>query len=231
MKTTNKGLIISDEEFIQLFNDGLSQAEICRRTGISASQASRRCKKLNLNPKQNTKANYEKIDKNKFLELYNSRNSDAEIARQFNCSESKIKTFRESLKLTVVDRRYFTDEEFLEVYNQNLSDKQISEILNVSEGYVTQRRNKLSLPYNKEKKDIIPLTDIEFQVILGTVLGDTHLYRKYTHGDTTGTCNHCLEQKELIFTKYNYLKNISQIPYLVDKYDERLQNSHYQQWY
>ena len=48
MKETNKGLIISDEEFIKLFNDGLSQAEICRQTGISAAQASRRCKKLNL---------------------------------------------------------------------------------------------------------------------------------------------------------------------------------------
>jgi len=231
MKTTNKGLIISDEEFIEFYNKGMSQAEICKQTGISAAQASRRCKKLNLDSKKNTKANYEKIDKDIFLKLYNNRNSDAEIARQFNCSESKIKTFRESLGLTIVDRRHFTDEEFLKVYNQNLSDKQISEVLNVSEGYVTQRRNKLSLTYNKEKKDIVSLTDIEFQVILGTVLGDTHLYKKYTYGDTTGTCNHCLEQEELIFTKYNYLKNISQIPYLVNKHDKRLQNPDYQQWY
>ena len=229
MKTTNKGKIISDEEFIELHNQGLTQSEICRQTGISAAQASRRCKKLNL--KSNSKANYKKIDKDKFLELYDLRTTDAEIARQFNCSESKVKTFRESLGLTKVDRKHFTDEEFLEVYNQNLSDKQIAEILNVSEGYATQRRNKLSLPYNKEKKEIIPLTDTEFQVILGTVLGDTHLYKKYINGDCTGTCNHCLEQEELIFTKYSYLKNISQEPRLVDKYDERLQNPSYQQWY
>ena len=231
MKTTNKGKIISDEEFIELHNQGLTQSEICRQTGISAAQASRRCKKLNLDSKKNTKANYKKIDKDKFLELYDLRTTDAEIARQFNCSESKVKTFRESLGLTKVDRKHFTDEEFLEVYNQNLSDKQIAEILNVSEGYATQRRNKLSLPYNKEKKEIIALTDIEFQVILGTVLGDTHLYKKYINGDCTGTCNHCLEQEELIFTKYSYLKNISQEPRLVDKYDERLQTPSYQQWY
>lgn len=231
MKTTNKGKIISDEEFIELYNKGLSQAEICRQTGISSAQASRRCKKLNLDSKKNTKANYEKIDKDKFLNLYNNRNSDAEIARQFNCSESKIKNFRESLGLTIVDRKHFTDEEFLKIYNQNLSDKQIAEILNVSQGYVTQRRNKLSLPCYKEKKVIIPLTNIEFQVILGTVLGDTYLYKRYTHGDCAGTCNHCLEQEELIFTKYNYLKNISKEPRLINKYDERLQNPSYQQWY
>lgn len=229
MKTTNKGKIISDKEFIELHNQGLTQSEICRQTGISAAQASRRCKKLNL--KSNSKANYKKIDKDKFLELYDLRTTDAEIARQFECSESKIKTFRESLGLTKVDRRHFTDEEFLEVYNQGLSDRQIAEVLNVTEGYIVQRRNKLSLSYNKEKKEIIPLTEIEFQVILGTVLGDTHLYKKYLHGDCTGTCNHCLEQEELIFTKYNYLKNISQEPRLVDKYDERLQNPSYQQWY
>lgn len=229
MKTTNKGKIILDEEFIELHSKGLTQTEICKQTGISPAQASRRCKKLNL--KSNSKANYEKIDKDKFLELYNLRTTDAEIARQFECSESKIKIYRESLGLSKVDRRHFTDKEFLEVYNQNLSDKQIAEVLNVSEGYVTQRRNKLSLSYNKKKKEIIPLTDIEFQVILGTILGDTHLYRKYIHGDCTGTCNHCLEQKELVFTKYNYLKNISQEPRLIDKYDERLQNPSYQQWY
>lgn len=231
MKTTNKGLIISDEEFIEFYNKGMSQSEICRQTGISAAQASRRCKKLNLDSKKNTKANYEKISKDKFLELYNLRTTDAEIARQFECSESKIKTFRESLGLSKVDRKHFIDKEFLEIYNQNLSDKQIAEILNVSEGYITQRRNKLSLSYNKEKKEIIPLTDTEFQVLLGTVLGDTHLYRKYIHGDCTGICNHCLEQEELIFTKYKYLKNISQEPKLVNKYDERLQIPSYQQWY
>lgn len=231
MKTTNKGLIISDEEFIQFFNEGLSQAEICRQTGISAAQASRRCKKLNLNPKKNTKANYEKIDKNKFLELYNNRTSDAEISRIFNCSESKIKTFRESLNLTIVDRKYFTDSEFLEIYYKGLSDKKISEILKVSEGYITQRRNKLNLPYNKERKELIPLSDIEFQVIIGTVLGDTHLYKKYENGDTAGTCNHCLDQEEFIFTKYEYLKNISLKPKLVNKYDERFKIPNYQQWY
>jgi transcriptional regulator with XRE-family HTH domain len=229
MKTTNKGKIISDEEFIELHSQGLTQAEICRQTGISAAQASRRCKKLNL--KSNSKANYKKINKDKFLELYDLRTTDAEIARQFECSESKIKTFRESLGLTKVDRRHFTDEEFLEIYNQNLSDKQIAEILNVSEGYITQRRNKLSLSYHKERREVVPLTDTEFQVILGTVLGDTHLYKKYTHGDCAGTCNHCLEQEELIFTKYNYLKNISQEPRLVDKCDKRLQTPTYQQWY
>lgn len=229
METTNKGKIISDNEFIELYSQGLTQAEICKQTGISAAQASRRCKKLNL--KSNLKANYKKIDKDEFLKFYNNRTTDAEIARQFKCSESKIKTFRESLGLTKVDRKHFTDMEFLKFYNQELSDKQIAKELNVTEQYVTQRRNKLSLPYNKEKKEIVSLTDTEFQVILGTVLGDTHLYRKYTNGDCTGTCNHCLEQEEFIFRKYEYLKNISEKPRLVNKYDERLQTPNYQQWY
>jgi len=229
METTKKGKIISDEEFIKLHSLGLTQAEICRETGISAAQASRRCKKLNL--KSNSKANYEKIDKEKFLTFYNKKMSDLEIGREFNCSEDKIRFFRKSLNLAKVDRRHFTNEEFLKFYNLELSDKQISIKLNTSVGYIIQRRNKLSLPPHKEKKEVIPLTDIEFQVLLGTVLGDTHLYRRYNNGDCTGTCNHCLEQEELIFTKYNYLKNISKKPRLVDKYDERLQNPSYKQWY
>lgn len=231
MEKTNKGLIISDEEFLQLFNEGLTQADICRKTGISAAQASRRCKKLELNPKKNSKKNYDNINKDIFLEMYYERNSDAEISRKFNCSESKIKIFRDKLNLPIVDRKHFTDEEFLIIYNQGLSDKKLSEILLVSEGYITQRRNKLNLSYNKERKELIPLTNIEFQVILGTVLGDTYLYKKYENGDTAGTCNHCLTQEEFIFTKYEYLKNISTKPRLVDKYDERFKVPSYQQWY
>lgn len=231
MKTTNKGLIISDKEFIDFYNEGMSQAEICKNTGISAAQASRRCKKLNLDPKKNTKANYNKIDIDRFLLLYNKRTSDAEIARQFNCSESKIKSFRESLKLKVVDRRHFTDEEFLSSYNLNYTDKQIAEVLNTTEEYVVSRRNNLDLPFNKKIIKTIPLTEIEFQVILGTVLGDTYLGKSHNNGNVFGSCAHCVEQEELIFNKYEYLKNISKQPYLQQMYDIRFKEPSYKRWF
>ena len=40
---------------------GLSQSEICKKTGITSAQASRRCKKLNLDSKKNSKFNYVKF--------------------------------------------------------------------------------------------------------------------------------------------------------------------------
>lgn len=231
MKKTNKGLIISDEEFLDLFEKGHSQAEICKITGISPAQASRRCKKLNLDSKKNSGVNYSKIKESEFLELYNDRKSDAEIARIFKCSSHKVRLFRESLKLPIVDRKHFTDVEFQEIYYEGYTDKELSEIFKVSNGYIIQRRNKLNLAPHSQKIQITPLTDQEFQVILGTVLGDTHLYKRYENGHTAGTCNHCVQQKEWIFKKYEYLKNIANTPKLIDKYDIRFLNPNYQQWY
>lgn len=224
-------IVISDEYFLELYNKGLTQSEIVEETGISAPQASRRCKKLGLDPKKNTKKNFNKINEEEFLRLYFERTTDANMAKLFECSETKIKCFRESLGLKKVDRKHFTDDEFLKLYNQGFSDKQISEVYNTSKDYVRQRRNKLSLPINKEIIEINKLTEEEFQVILGTVLGDTHLYKRYENGNCAGTCNHCVDQEELIFTKYKYLKNISAEPRLINKYDERLKNPEYKQWY
>lgn len=227
--TENKRIIISDDEFIKLYNEGYTQAEIARLTGISAAQASRRCKKLNLNSTKNNKANYKKIDKEKFLELYNRKIPDSQIAKEMGFSESKINSFRKSLDLPVVDRKHFIDEDFIIEYDKGYTDKELAEIFNVSSSYITQRRNKLGLNYNEKEKEIIPLTEEEFQVILGTTLGDTTLERRKKN--TNGTCKHCIAQKEFIFKKYEYLKNISREPRLINCYDERFKEPNYQTWY
>lgn len=228
----NGRVIIKDEVFIELFNKGLTLAEICKQTGISSAAASRRAKKLNLDYKKskNVKLNYVEIDENKFIELYNQRKTDAELSKIFECSETKIKVFRDSLNLPIVDRKHFTNEEFLKYYNLNYTDIQLSEVFNVSSGYVTSRRNKLNLPPNKLITPIIPLTDTEFQVILGTTLGDTHLRKANEGGNVSGSCAHCLKQEEFIFSKYNYLKNISKEPYLQKMHDERFFNPSYERW-
>lgn len=224
-----KRIKISDEEFLALYNLGYTQAEICRETGISCSQASRRCKKLNLDPTKNNKANYAKIDKNEFLKLYNNKKTDAYIASILNFSESKISSFRESLNLPIVDRRHFTDDDFIIEYNKGCTDKELSEIFNTSSSYIVHRRNILNLPYNIKNIETIPLTEIEFQVILGTVLGDTTLEKRKKN--TNGTCKHCVAQEEFIFKKYEYLKNISKEPRLINCYDSRFKEPNYKVWY
>lgn len=120
----NGRIIVEDEVFLELFYESLTLAEICRRTGMSAAAATRRCKKLELDYKnsKNVKVNYNKIDEDYFTQLYNERNTDVEIAKILNCSESKINAFRSKLNLPVVDRRHFTDEEFIKVYNYNYTD-------------------------------------------------------------------------------------------------------------
>ena len=224
-----KRTVISDEEFLKLYNEGYSQSEIAKLTGISAAQASRRCKKLNLDPKKNSKLDYRKVDKDKFLELYNNGVNDAQIARDLGYTESKVNSFRESLNLPIVDRKYFTDNEFIIEYNKGYTDNELSKIFNVLPQYITHRRNKLGLKYHEKIEEIIPLTDAEFQVVIGTVLGDTTLDRRKKNAN--GTCKHCIKQKEFIFKKYEYLKNISREPRLINCYDERFKEPSYQTWY
>lgn len=229
----NGRIIVEDEVFLELFYEGLTLAEVCRRTGMSAAAATRRCKKLELDYKnsKNVKVNYNKIDEDYFIQLYNERNTDVEIAKILNCSESKINAFRSKLNLPVVDRKHFTDEEFIKVYNDDYTDREISKILNTSEGYIISRRNKLQLPPNKKVVEITPLSSGEFQVILGTVLGDSYLGKPHLNGNVFGSCAHCLEQEELIFTKYNYLKNISKEPYLQKMHDDRFKIPDYNRWF
>jgi len=230
----NGRIVVSDENFLAAFNKGLTLSEIARETGMSAAAATRRVQKLGIDYKksENIKLNCIEIPKEDFLELYNQRNTDAEIARKYNCSESKIKRIRDSLDLPMVDRKHFTNEEFVEKYNLGKTDKELSIIFGTSEGYITQRRNKLNLAFNKAEIVKIPFTDTEFQVILGTVLGDTYLGRKNDEYDRDiyGSCAHCLEQEELIFTKYNYLKNLSSPPFLSDMHDDRFKIPDYQRW-
>ena len=82
----------------------------------------------------------------------------------------------------------------IKIYNQNLSDRQIAEILNVSEGYVTQRRNKLYLPYNKEKifthidlidKNVILIHKDSYEYLSGKLIKTIqHNYNKVVYTKT-----------------------------------------------
>lgn len=223
----NGRIIVSDENFISKVNEGFTTSQLVDYFGMSNSAVYRRLKKLGL--KLVKTSNLDKVDKDKFLDLYNKKQSDKEIANYFRCSESKISRFRKSLELPPNGRKKSIDyNKFMELYSQGLNDEKIASLLNSSSTTVGIYRRSLDLPVNKPIEKTILLSNTEHQVLLGTLLGDASLSTNPL-GKVYGSFNHCIEQKEWALTKYEYLKNICSQPRIYNKHDDRLINPDYQQ--
>lgn len=219
---------VSDEEFTIKVNEGFTTSQLVEYFGMSDSAVYRRVKKLGLD--LNKSMNRDKIDKERFLELYNEGHSDAKIAEILQCgSENKVARFRKSLNLNPNGRKKSINEsKFMDLYNQGLNDRQIAQALNSSPSTVGVFRKGLNLPINNPIEKSVVLTNTEHQVLLGTLLGDGNISINPS-GKAYGSFSHCMKQKEWALTKYEYLKNICSQPRIYDKYDERLKTPEYQQ--
>lgn len=140
--------------------------------------------------------------KEEFLKLYNLGYQDKDIAPLLNRNASRISQIRKEFKLS---RNFkFKKPDFLDLYNKGLKDCEIAKILNTSDARISEYRRSINLISNKSSN--IFITEIQEQVILGTVLGDGHLYN---YKDTSMLrFDHCKKQKEYIYFKYNILKNL-----------------------
>lgn len=145
-----------------------------------------------------------KIEESKILNLYKKGLNDSEIGRVLKCNNATITLWRKRNEL-VKNFKYKTkvnEEKFLEYYNSGLKDVKIAEILNVSRQSVRYIREKLKLPYNNTH-NLIELTNIQKQVIIGGLLGDSSIIKKYKNAKLS--FSHSLKQENYAKYKNNLL--------------------------
>ena len=85
-----------------------------------------------------------------------------------------------------------------------LNDVNIAKILKVSKSCIQDYRNSLNLKKNYQEYKEIKLTFEQEQVLIGGILGDSHLRKEYKN--TSGEFVHSLKQKEYCSWKRDILK-------------------------
>lgn len=219
-------ITVSDERFLEIFNLCSSVKEIVERSGMSDSAVRRRIKKLELETK-NIKNKVE-INIDLFSE-YNSQGlSDKKLGEIFNCSESAIARYRKNNNLPKIKKSELDKQKILNLHREGKTNYEISELIELSYSRTSAIISELGLTSNRKIQIYPKFTDVHYQVILGSVLGDTYLGKGT---EAFGTCNHCLEQSEYMFYKYGLILELANKPKLVHKYDGRLKIPHYDQLY
>ena len=101
-------------------------------------------------------------------------------------------------------------EDVLKLYNKGLTDEEIAEVLECSHQHIKRIRLSNGLKREEAKRpNNYKYSNIEYQVILGTVLGDGHLARQHKNGGVVLSISHCERQKEYIEWKREFLKENS----------------------
>lgn len=231
----NGRVVVSDEDFLEAFNNGYDDTrKLMDYFGMSNTAIYRRVKKLNLKLNRLVK---EQLTVDKVLPLLEKGHSISEIGKILGYRPDTVsKVLKQNdLKNNVGGIKRFGNvpgqkEQFLNLYDKYLTDKEIADKLGIKVYLIPDYRRSLNLPARNLSIKPVELTNEEYQVLLGTLLGDASL-SKHKSGNIYGSFSHCVEQKEWIFKKYEYLKRICNSPILYQKHDKRLKNPDYEQYY
>lgn len=209
------------EEFIQKASEFQTQKEMADSLGFSISWVKSHIKKYELKSKDIFKVREKKIINtrqtegiygsllknkklylNKFIELYNQGLNDTEIGKYLGVNNVTIHNWRSERKLpsNFQYKKSFDTNKFIELYNQGLNWTDIAKELNTTESSICMYGKELGLPPNKFS--INELTETEFQVLYGSLLGDLYLSG---HG---GNYAHSLKQAEYFYWKYNLIRRL-----------------------
>ena len=226
----NGRTVISDELFFDLYYSGLSDKEISQKSGASNSQIRRRREKYNL-PINKSISNARKVLEKYFEELYFLGKNDYEIAEILNLGKTTVQKYRNELKLKPVEKATIDLDKLESLFSSGKSDEEIAQELKYSSYYVRSVRLKLGLKREEVKTPIhYSFNEEEFQVILGSLLGDGSLVKPHKNGRAILTFSHYVEQEEYIKYKQSLLSNICNKVNLYNKYDNRLKVPKYQQF-
>lgn len=169
-----------------------------------------------------------KINLEKVAELYSSGLNDADIAKKLNISSISVFNYRKKNKLPKNPKykKIFDTELYEKLHKEGLSDLKISKLLNISDDCLARYRKENKLLCNMKQYLYIP-TKEEFEVLIGTLLGDSSLNkRKNKTSNVNGSFAHSLHQKEYAIYKYNKLKNLctekESINYVKDKRNNKI---------
>lgn len=168
-----------------------------------------------------------RIDRERFLILYNQGLNDSQIAKQMGRNHVGIKQVRESLKLpsNFKYKRKFDTNKFLVLYEEGLNDIEISKLLNCSSSSIQEYRTSLNLVTKARKYDDILISHQQEQIIIGTLLGDAHIRKDWANAQMDIT--HCLKQEEYCKWKVSFFNNLFlDIKYRNQK-DKRTKKTYY----
>lgn len=209
------------QEFIEKANNFYTQFELAESLGLSTSWVKKELKKHGLKSKEIFKPKEKKIVNtrqsegiygsllknrqlyiNKFIELYNQGMNDTEIGKFLEINNVTIHNWRIERKLpsNFSYKRKFDTNKFIELYNQGLNWTDIAKELEVAECTICRYGQELGLTPNKFS--IEELSEEEFQILYGSLLGDTYLSGK------GGNFAHSLAQAEYFYWKYNMLRRL-----------------------
>ncbi len=199
---TNGRKVVSDEIILELYNKGLLDAEIAEISGASKTQIMRRRNKYGLPP---NKKKHPLEDC--FLELYEAGNNDLDISKITGVSSTAVNNYRIALGLPAIGKHDISEVKLKELYIQGFSDAEIGKILGRATATITKHRQRQGLLNAIKTPNNYQYNSEEFQIILGSVLGDGSLIKTHTNGGTILKIAHCEKQKEYLEYKWNFLKN------------------------
>jgi predicted transcriptional regulator len=150
----------SDEQLLELYDQGLTDREIAEGLGVSQAAVNYRRCKLGL------KTNFKRtgVGDKIIAALCNEGLTDKEIASVLGVTQSTVNYRRERLGLkSNYVRTKFTDEDFLRLYHEGLPDKEIASILQVTPAAVNYRRERLGLRSNSAVIDMTEFSALYYK--------------------------------------------------------------------
>ena len=78
------------------------------------------------------------------------------------------------------------------------SDKEIGNIFGLSYLTIKKYRQELGFIQKSSRPNKYKYNDIQFQIIIGSILGDASLVKMYKNGGTVFKVTHCLKQQDYL---------------------------------
>lgn len=166
---------ISKEAIENAINLGYNSREkLCKYFNVSLSTIKRRLKKYNLSTFSRC------FDENKFLDLYNKGLSDSQISRELEISNGTVSNYRNKLglKQNFKYKSELQKEEILKCL-KNHTIEETSILLNLDKRLIELYKDEITISSDYK------ISNIEKQVILGSLLGDGNLSL-----NRSGNCAH-----------------------------------------
>ena len=177
----------SKEQFLQALEQCSTREQLAEYLGLSYSTIGRRLKEYGISTFKR------KFDETKFLELYNQNYSDSEIAKILNVNHGTISSYRNKLGLTqnFLYKRDSLKKSILELNQEDNSIEEISQKLNLDSRVVEYFLSKNEIDLKNYS-----ISNEEFQVIIGGLLGDSSITLNRSKEQANLRYAHSEKQKE-----------------------------------
>ena len=123
------------------------------------------------------------------------------------------------------------DAKVIELLVEGRSCPEIAALLKVDKQVIQRRVRKLKLPNNiyiKYRPSKTPLNQVELDVLIGGLLGDTWIGYTKKAKNPSGSFTHKMEHIDYVVHKYNLLKRLCSKPTIHNKFDKRSERCYQQ---